>query len=149
MSMISIWTIILVISIIVEAITIDLVSIWFGIGAVAALVADLLGFDEAIQIGLFIVISIICIIITRPLAKKYLRGNTVKTNLDRVIGKHCLVTQTITADRKGEVKVMGTIWSATALNNDTIQSGQYAEVVSIEGAHVIVKKLSMGDDIKC
>ena len=66
--------------------------------------------------------------------------NTVKTNLDRMIGKHCLVTETITADQKGEVKVMGNLWSATSLNNETIQIGDYAEVISIEGSHVVVKK---------
>lgn len=141
MSMTLFWTIVLVISVIVEAITIDLVSIWFGVGAVAALIGEALGCNQVIQVVLFTVTSIICILITRPLSKKYLRGNTVRTNYDRVIGKHCLVTETITADNKGEVKVMGTLWMATSLNNETIEAGQYAEVVSIEGAHVVVKKI--------
>ena len=74
MSTTLIWTIVLVIAVIVEAITIDLVSIWFGIGAVGALVCDWLGISETIQVIVFAVISIICILITRPLAKKYLRG---------------------------------------------------------------------------
>ena len=117
MSITFVWTIVLVIAIIVEAITVDLVSIWFGLGAIAALIGEFF-------------------------------GNTIKTNLDRVIGKHCLVTETITADNKGEVKVMGTLWMATSLNNMTIQAGEYAEIVSIEGAHVIVKKINResGDD---
>ena len=134
-------TIILVIAIIVEAITVDLVSIWFGAGAIVALIAEAFGFNQIIQVTLFTIVSIACILITRPLSKKYLRGNTIKTNYDRIIGKHCLVTETITADNKGEVKVMGTLWMATSLNNETIEVGQYAEVVSIEGAHVIVKEI--------
>lgn len=141
MSITLFWTIVLVIAIIVEAITIDLVSIWFGVGAIAALIGEAVGLSQMIQVILFTVVSIICIILTRPLSKKYLRGNTVRTNYDRVIGKHCLVTETITADNKGEVKVMGTLWMATSLNNETIEAGQYAEVISIEGAHVIVKKI--------
>lgn len=141
MSMTMIWTIILVLAVIVEAITIDLVSIWFGIGAIAALIANTCQLSQTIQIVLFIIVSTICIIISRPLAKKYLRGNTIRTNYDRVIGKHSLVTKQITADRKGEVKVMGTLWMATSLDNETIEVGEYAEVVSIEGAHVIVKKI--------
>lgn len=141
MSIILFWTIILVISIIVEAITVDLVSIWFGAGAIVALIAEAFGFNQIIQVTLFTIVSIACILITRPLSKKYLRGNTIKTNYDRIIGKHCLVTETITADNKGEVKVMGTLWMATSLNNETIEVGQYAEVVSIEGAHVIVKEI--------
>lgn len=141
MSITLIWTIVLVISVIVEAITIDLVSIWFGVGAVAALICEALGVSVVFQVIIFSVISVVCIFASRPLAKKYLRGNTIKTNLDRIIGKHCLVTETITADQKGEVKVMGTLWLATSLNNVTIEAGEYAEIVSIEGAHVIVKKI--------
>lgn len=149
MSTTLIWTIILVIAVIVEAITVDLVSIWFGLGAIGALVCDFFGINEVVQVVVFATISIICILITRPLAKKYLRGNTVKTNLDRIIGKHCLVTEMITADQKGEVKVMGNLWSATSLNNETIPAGAYAEVVSIEGSHVVVKKMNKGDEISC
>lgn len=149
MSITLIWVLILVISIIVEAITIDLVSIWFGVGAIAALIGEAFGMSHFLQVVIFTIVSIICIVISRPLAKKYLRGNIVKTNLDRVIGKHCLVTETITADDKGEVKVMGTLWMASSLNNETIQVGEYAEVVSIEGAHVIVKKLKKGDETLC
>lgn len=149
MSITFIWTLVLVISVIVEAITVDLVSIWFGLGAIAALIGEWVGLSPTIQMILFAVISVVCIIISRPLAKKYLRGNTIKTNLDRIIGKHCLVTETITADNKGEVKVMGNLWAATSLNNEKIQAGEYAEVVSIEGAHVIVKKINMGDENIC
>lgn len=146
MSMMTIWIIILVISVIVEAITIDLVSIWFSFGAAVALIGYFVGLSETIQIVIFAVVSILSIIVCRPLSKKYLRGNTIKTNLDRVIGQHCLVTETITADNKGEIKVMGTLWMAESLDNETIEVGTYAQVVSIEGAHVVVKKIEMGDD---
>lgn len=149
MSITFIWTLVLVISVIVEAITVDLVSIWFGLGAIAALIGESFGLSQTLQMVLFAVISVICIFVSRPLAKKYLRGNTIKTNLDRIIGKHCLVTETITADNKGEVKVMGNLWAATSLNNEKIQVGEYAEVISIEGAHVIVKKINMGDENIC
>lgn len=141
MSITLIWTIILVVSVIVEAITIDLVSIWFGVGAVCALIAEALGLSLTVQVVIFAIVSIICIIAIRPISKKYLRGNTIKTNLDRTIGQHCLVTERITADNKGEVKVMSTLWMASSLNNETIEAGEYAEVVSIEGAHVVVKKI--------
>lgn len=64
-----------------------------------------------------------------------------KTNVDRVIGKHGLVTKTITADNKGEVKVMSTSWMATSLDNSTINEGDYCEILAIEGAHLVVKKI--------
>lgn len=141
MSMTLMWTIILVIAVIVEVITVDLVSIWFGIGAIAALIGNICNISQSMQVVLFTIVSIVCIVATRPLAKTYLRGNIVRTNYDRAIGKHCLVTETITPDNKGEVKVMGTLWMATSLDNEIIKVGEYAEVVSIEGAHVVVKKI--------
>ncbi len=135
------WTLIIVLAVIVEAITVDLVSIWFGVGAIGALIGQLLSFNKTIQIIIFIVLSIVCIILSRPLSKKYLRTNTIRTNLDRVIGKHALVTKAITPDNKGEVKVMGNYWSASSLNNTFIEEDCYVEVLSIEGSHLVVKKI--------
>lgn len=139
--MIPIWLGIIIVSIIIEIITVDLVSIWFGAGAVAALIADLLGASQIIQIALFVIVTAILIIATRPVAKKYLRTNIEKTNFDRVIGKHGLVTRTITADTKGEVKVMSTSWLASSLDNTTINEGDYCEIMAVEGAHLVVKKI--------
>ena len=136
--MIPIWLGIIIVAIIVEIITIDLVSIWFAAGGVVALIADLLGASQAIQIALFVIVTIF---VTRPIAKKYLRTNIEKTNYDRVIGKHGLVTKTITADTKGEVKVMSTSWLAASVDNNTINEGEYCEIMAIEGAHLVVKKI--------
>lgn len=141
MSMTIIWTIIIVISIIVEAATINLVSIWFALGALLALIADLCHLSTVMQVVIFALSSTIIVAVTRPLSKKYLRGKIIRTNSDRVIGKHCLITETITPDQKGEAKVMGSLWMASSLNNEVINAGEYAEVVSIEGAHVVVRKL--------
>lgn len=139
--MIPIWLGIIIVSIIIEIITVDLVSIWFGAGAVVALIADLLGASQVIQIALFVIVTAILIVATRPVAKKYLRTNIEKTNFDRVIGKHGLVTRTITADNKGEVKVMSTSWLASSLDNTTINEGDYCEIMAVEGAHLVVKKI--------
>lgn len=141
MSMTIIWTIIIVISIIVEAATINLVSIWFAFGALFAVICEQLGLSILLQIVIFTISSTIIIAATRPLAKKYLRGKITKTNLDRIIGKHCLITEKITPDQKGEAKVNGNLWSASSLNNEIIEAGEYGEIVSIEGAHVVVRKL--------
>lgn len=141
MSMTILWTIIIVLSVIVEAATVNLVSIWFAVGSALAIIADQFGFGVMAQFMIFVVSSAAIIAATRPLSKKYLRGRITKTNLDRIIGKHCLITETITPDQKGEAKVNGSLWSATSLNNVVIEAGEYGEVVSIEGAHVVVRKL--------
>ena len=139
--MLTIWLAITVIAIIIEILTIDLVSIWFAAGSIVALIAYLLNASTTIQIALFVIVTSICAIIIRPISKKYLRGNIERTNFDRVIGKHGLVTKTITADNKGEVKVMSTLWMATSTDNTTIHQGEYCEILAVEGAHLIVKKI--------
>ncbi len=136
------WLIVLIVAIIFEAITVDLVSIWFGLGALVALILDLLNVSFGIQIAVFTVITVVSLVVTRPMAKKYLKTNVVATNSDRYIGKHALVTKSISPDKKGEVSVMSSIWSASSIDNTTIEKDDYCEVVAIEGAHLVVRKLS-------
>ena len=141
MLLLMIWLVIVIASLLIEIITVDLVSIWFGIGGIAALICYLLNLSIPIQIAAFVIISIIMMIIIRPIAKRYLRTNIVSTNYDRVIGKHALVTRNITSDSKGEVKVLSTFWSATSIDNNDITEGEYCEVLAVEGAHLIVRKI--------
>lgn len=127
-------------AIVIEVITVDLVSVWFAAGGIIALILCLLGINQSIQIAAFIIIAIITAVVVRPIAKKYMRGNIERTNFDRVIGKHGLITKTITADTKGEVKVMSTLWLASSIDNTTINEGDYCEILAVEGAHLVVKK---------
>lgn len=139
--MLPIWLGIIIVSVVVEIITIDLVSIWFAAGASVALIAELLGASQTVQIVLFVIVALILIVLTRPIAKKYLKTNIISTNYDRLLGKHGLVTKRIDADTKGEVKVMSTSWMATSIDNSTLEEGDYCEILAIEGAHLVVKKI--------
>lgn len=112
---------------------------YWGIGA---LIAYALGLSQTIQIVVFVILSIICIFASRPLAKKYLKTQTVSTNYDRVIGQHGLVLKRIDADTRGEVKVLSTQWSASSLDNSTLEVGDYCEILAVEGAHLVVKKIN-------
>lgn len=139
--MIPIWLGIIIAAIVIEVITVDLVSVWFAAGGIIALILCLLGINQSIQIAAFIIIAIITAVVVRPIAKKYMCGNIERTNFDRVIGKHGLITKTITADTKGEVKVMSTLWLASSIDNTTINEGDYCEILAVEGAHLVVKKI--------
>lgn len=139
--MIPIWLGIIIAAIVIEVITVDLVSVWFAAGGIIALILCLLGINQSIQIAAFIIIAIITAVVVRPIAKKYMRGNIERTNFDRVIGKHGLITKTITADTKGEVKVMSMLWLASSIDNTTINEGDYCEILAVEGAHLVVKKI--------
>ena len=136
--MLWIWLGVIIVTAIIELVTIDLVSIWFTLGGIGALIAYALGLNQTIQIIIFIILSVICIGISRPLAKKYLRTQTVSTNYDRVIGQHGLVLKRIDADTRGEVKVLSMEWSASSVDNSTLEEGDYCEILAVEGAHLII-----------
>ncbi|MDD3027354.1 MAG: NfeD family protein [Erysipelotrichaceae bacterium] len=136
------WLIVIILAVIIEAATVDLVSIWFGLGAIFALVLELFGVSTPVQIIVFVLVTVFSLFVTRPIAKRYLKTNTVATNYDRYIGKHALVLSTISPDQKGEVKVMASTWAASSIDNTIIEEGEYCEVIGVEGAHLVVKKLS-------
>lgn len=136
------WVIILVGTLIVEVVTFgNLISIWFSIGALAAYFALLLGFGFPVQLGVFIVVSIASLLSIRPLAANYFRGNIVATNADRIIGQQTTLVKAIKSNGWGEVNVFGTVWSVAELNNRPLDAGTVVEVVAIEGAKLIVKKV--------
>lgn len=137
----AIWLVILILSVVIEIITIDLVSIWISVGSLFALLTYFLNFSLPIQIGVCVIVSLICFVIAKPLAKKYLTGNIVHTNIDRLIGKHALVTKEISENSKGEVKISGSYWTAVALNDDVIEAGSHVEILAIDGVKLVVKKI--------
>lgn len=135
-----IWLALVVILALIEAITAGLTVIWFAIGAVFALICAALSGPIWLQIVLFVVISLICLLLVRPLAKKNLKGKTVATNADAVIGKEAKVTEDIdNISGKGAVSVGGIIWSARSVDGSEISSGSNVKIVRIEGVKVFVE----------
>ena len=135
-----IWLIVIVITLVVEASTAGLVTIWFSAGALAALISSYLGINFPLQIIIFIVISAAALCLTRPLVKNKIHKNKVKTNADLVIGKQAIVIEDICPiEGKGQVKVDGKIWSARTKNAEKISKDELVTVEKIEGVHLIVK----------
>ncbi len=135
-----IWLGVIILSFIIEAISMDLLAVWFTIGGLVAFFASLLGANEAIQIVLFVFTSFGLLIFTRPLAKKYFKTNIIHTNADRVIGQKAIVVEPITVTTRGSVKVDGKEWTAVTRDEDTLQTGEVVEVLAIEGVKVIVRR---------
>lgn len=134
------WLIVIVATLVIEAMTAGLTTIWFSAGALAALTASYLGISFPLQIIIFIVISITALIFTRPLVKNKIHKNKVKTNADMVIGKQAIVVETICPiEGKGQVKVDGKIWSAKSENSENILKDELVTIEKIEGVHLIVK----------
>ncbi len=136
------WLILLAILLAIEVITLGLTTIWFAGGALAALGASMLGANVWIQIGIFVVVSVVLLIFTRPIAVKYLNGKREKTNYEGIIGKLVKVTETIdNYNQKGKAVVGGQEWTARAENdNEVFEAGELVKVVNIAGVKLIVKR---------
>ena len=136
--MTSTWTIIFLILLFIELITINLVSIWFAIGALFSAIVSIFTDSVLIQFLTFLLVSIVTLIITKPVVKKINKKKFTPTNLDRVIGQQGVVTKRISKDSYGLVKVLGSIWTATS--DDFIDVDSRVIVQKIDGVKLIVKK---------
>lgn len=139
--MIIIWSVVLVGTILVELETSDLVTIWFTIGAVAALVAAALGVWIVYQFAIFIVVSLVLLFATRPLSKRFMDKEVIRTNADRMIGMHGVVTTEIPFDGKGEVKVNSQVWTAFSTSKTPIVQGTRVVILDIVGNKLLVDVL--------
>ena len=140
--MIYVWLGILVATVILEIATTQMVSIWFAIGALAAFIAALLGVEQLwIQIVVFILVSAIAVIVTRPLVKKMVNRKAEPTNADMVIGKTGIVTEKIdNLAPTGLVKVNGAVWTARSADDSVIEENEKVIVKEIRGVKLLVEK---------
>ena len=131
--MVLIWIGISVAAVVLELITpTALISIWFAVGGVIGILLALLDLPLWLQIAAFAIVSIVSMLVVRPMASRYLRGNTVATNSDRCIGEIGVVVKQI---------VNGTIWSAVSVDHDVIDEHDNVKVIAIEGAKLLVRKV--------
>lgn len=135
-----IWLSLAVFFLIIESMTVEIISIYFTGGALVSMALSLFGVPLEWQILAFCVVSILLIIFTRPIVARYLKRNESKTNVDTLIGDVATVTKEILPDERGEVKIKGQYWLAVSANNDIIESGSKVSILAIEGAKLIVKK---------
>ena len=138
------WLIAVVVFLVVEAIVPGLVSIWFAAGALAALLAALFHAPFWLQVVWFLVVSVAALALTRPLAKKYVNARTMPTNADRILGKDCVVKETVdNLNGTGAVAVDGKVWTARmADESETARPGEIVVALRIEGVKLIVEKKS-------
>ena len=136
------WLIALIVLLAVEIATMGLTTIWFAGGALVALIAALLSANIVVKVILFVAVSLILLIFTRPVAVKYLNNNAVKTNAEGLIGRTAKVIYTIdNVNSTGYASVDGQEWTARSEDNSVvIPEGTLVTIVRIEGVKLIVKK---------
>ncbi|MDO4378210.1 MAG: NfeD family protein [Erysipelotrichia bacterium] len=140
--MLKLWILIAVGAFIIEIFTFgNLICIWFTIGAIAAIPLALLDCAAIWQYIVFFAISIVSMVLIRPLATDYLRGNVVATNSDRLIGSTTVLTKSISATSWGEANINGIIWSCASSDNLPIDKSSVVKIIAIDGAKLIVKKM--------
>ncbi|MBQ8193583.1 MAG: NfeD family protein [Bacilli bacterium] len=122
---------------ILEALTTNLVSIWFVISSLVTMIISLFTDNLYIQIGTFVTLGILLMPITKKIYKK-IKLDNISTNFDRIIGMKGIVTEDITKDNIGEVKVDGKLWSAYA--DMDISKGEIVKILSINSVKIKVEK---------
>ncbi len=138
-----VWLAVFVLSILVEVATAGLASIWFAGGAFVAFLLALLDVSPVWQVIAFVVISLLLLVFTRPLARKYINRKAEKTNvLDSIIGRTAIVTEEINNIlATGKVTVDGMPWTArSAVAEEVIPVGTEVTVVSLTGVKCIVRR---------
>lgn len=141
-----IWLIVLIVCIGVELGTLGLTSIWFAGGSIPAIIAAALNAPVWLQAILFLVVSMILLFFTRPIAVKYFNKDRIKTNAESLIGRTAIVTSDINnLEGIGQVTVSGQEWSARSVDEGTqIQTGAVVIVRAINGVKLIVEERKEG-----
>lgn len=140
LSMSVVWIVIAIILGVIEAVTVSLVSVWFAIGAVAAIIPAFFGADIWIQILVFLAVSALSFAFTRRFFKDIVKVKKQPTNADSLIGEDGIVTAEINnLSGTGKVYISGLTWSAKSANGEDIPEGAVATVKKIEGATLVVK----------
>lgn len=135
------WLILFAVLLVIELVTMGLTTIWFAGGALLAALIAWIGGPLWLQITVFIVVSVLLLIFTRPIAMQYFNRNRTATNADRAIGEQAVVTEKVdNLNGSGRVKIKGVDWSARALEDEkTFEIGETVEVERIDGVKAIVK----------
>lgn len=144
-----IWLVAVVVFAVVEILTVQLVAIWFSVGAICSMVAFSLGAPEWIQLLVFGVVSLILLLLTRPFVKKFINFKHVSTNADRLVGRTAIVTQSVcNLEARGAVIISGLTWTARSEDGTDLKEGDKVIIKAIEGSKLIVSSVGLSDDTK-
>ena len=140
------WLIIAGLTFVVEMFTAGFLVFWFGISALVVMLLSFLISVLVIQTTIFIILSIILILSTRPLVNKFIATKTVNTNVFSLVGKKAKVIKELNPiEGKGQIKVNGEVWSAEEIHGKTVPEDAEVKIVEIKGVKAIVSVLKLPD----
>lgn len=133
------WIAAAVVFAVIEAATAQILTLWFCIGSIGAILANVCGASVTVQVIVFVAVSVLTLVIARPYLRRFTRTKVQPTNLDMCVGQPALVTETIdNLAETGQAKIRGNLWTARSADGSVIESGKTVTVVRIEGVKLIV-----------
>ena len=137
-----IWLIITVVMSVIEIMTMGLVTIWFAAGSVVALILSLIGAPLWLQVAAFLVVSVVVLVLVRPIAAAHFNNRLKKTNIDAIIGRKLIAKTDIdNLHGTGKVDMDGSTWLAlSSMDHVIIHAGEGVKVVEVRGAKLIVER---------
>lgn len=145
--MMYIWIAIICVAALIEAFTLQMVSIWFVAGGIVSLILYFCGVGYEVQIIVFIAVSIILLIALRKLCLKFLLKNTnEKTNVDALVGREARLLKDIDLGQLGEIKLGDVVWSATTKDESPLASGTLVKITQVQGNKLIVEAVEQNKD---
>lgn len=136
------WCAVFIVFLVIELLTVNLVTLWFAAGALGAWISTAFTDNWMIQTGVFLAVSLLALLALRPLAKKLRKGSPEPTNADRALGKEAVVVRPVVNDRgEGEVNLEGVLWSAVSAAGEPLTEGERVRVVGIRGVKLVCEKL--------
>lgn len=140
MDMVWVWAIVIALSLVIEFITMQMVSIWLALGGVVGLILALIGgISIEMQIAVMVVASLLAILFLRKFTLKFLNTTSENKKADILIGKKTKMIEPATKDDAGTIKINGVVWTATS--DEGIAQGEEVEVIEINGNKLKVKKV--------
>ncbi len=144
-----VWLVLMLVFLVLEGMTVAMVSTWFAAGALAALIASVCGAELWLQLLLFTLVSCILLALLRPLVKKYVNPRITRTNVDSVVGTTGYLLETVdNVLPSGKVKLGGMEWTARSQSGEPIPQGTLVKVERIEGVKVFVSPVKAEEPAK-
>ena len=136
-----VWVAVTIICVVIESLTLSLTTIWFGISSFVLVFLAFTPIPFGAQLFIFVALSLVLLIFTRPVVKKKLNKKQIATNYERIIGQIAVVTKKITALDKGSVKINGMEWTAAVKEDITLEKGSKCIIEEIAGVTAYVKEI--------
>ena len=141
------WWVVVVAAFIFEVATVgNIISIWFCFGGIFAGILELLGVSVIWQFVSFVVVSMLSLLILRPLTVKYFKGNIVPTNADRYVGLVVKLDSDCSKEIWGSVTCNSQVWSCVNIADELLTAGTKVKIMAIDGAKFVVRKAERGEE---